>query len=60
MTPTPDRAREAVGEKVRTPDVAHLARVHEVVERRECLVEWDRAIVEVQLVEIDEVGLQAA
>ena len=55
----PTARREPVGEVVRASDVADLAHSDEVV-GAERLFERHAAVVEVQLVQVDEVGLQPA
>ena len=54
-----ERARQPVGQEVGHADVARAARPHDDVERFEGLVERRLAVVAVQLVEVDVVGLQA-
>ena len=55
----PDGADQLVGEEIRTPDVADLALMDEIVERAERLVDRGLCIEPMQLIEIDVVGLQA-
>src|ERR1700690_1225759 len=46
--------------EVAVSDVADLAGSHEVIERPQRLVDWRRGVREVDLVEIDHVGFEAA
>ncbi|MNT00616.1 hypothetical protein D3C72_1350530 [compost metagenome] len=53
------RARQAVGQEVRHADVARAARLDDDVERLQAFFERGLAVVHVQLVQVDVVGLQA-
>ena len=56
----PESLCESVSEEIRAADVAHFAGAYEIVECSQRFLERYVPVVEVELVQVDEVGLQAA
>ena len=55
----PQRLNEAITRVIRAAHVADLALGHQVVERPERLFDGDRDVLEVHLVKVDEIGVEA-